>query len=429
MKLSFLRPLGPVLLAGLAGCAVVDLPLRATVAASEGEVRLAGLAHPVTIARDEMGVPRIEARNDDDLAFGIGYAMAADRLAQMVSYSLTAQGRLSEMAGPTTRDLDVYMRTLGLRRIAEQQLAAASPRTRRLLDRFAAGVNAWVFAHKDKLPLDFKMSGYQPEPWAPVNSMDIFTLLNVGLSLNLNEELAFLSLAAKVGPEKAAWLIPSDGNPSLPAEEAKKLGDLPFAELARLAAPQAAVQRQLHQLFLPLQQAASNNWALAPEKTEGKFSILANDTHLMLEHPPVWMLMQTATPQLRAGGVAIAGIPGIVAGYNGHVAWGMTMVMADTQDVFVEKLKTENGRTYYEYRGEWRPVSERTEVLRIKGQPDERIVVQETLHGPLLNAALAGRRVNDIQPPRTVVAAAGGGGGATPARQAHQSKERGLQHA
>jgi len=322
MNLSSLCRLWPLLLAGLSACAVVDFPLRSTVAASEGELRLAGLADTVVIARDELGVPRIEAKNDDDLAFGLGYAMAADRLAQMVSYTLTAQGRLSEMAGPPTRDLDVYMRTLGLRRISEQQLAMASPRLRRQLERFAAGVNAWVFAHKDKLPLDFKLSGYAPEPWAPVNSMDIFTLLNLGLSLNLHEEIAFLNLAAKVGPEKAAWLIPSEGNPALAHDEAKKLADFPFAELAALSAPQAAVQQQLRELFLPLQQAASNNWALGPERTQEKLSILANDTHLVLEHPPVWMLVQTATPQHRAAGVAVAGIPGIVAGYNGHVAWG-----------------------------------------------------------------------------------------------------------
>ncbi len=424
MNLPSLRRLWPLLLAGLSACAVVDLPLRSTVAASEGELRLAGLVDTVVIARDELGVPRIEAKSDDDLAFGLGYAMAADRLAQMVSYTLTAQGRLSEMAGPPTRDLDIYMRTLGLRRISEQQLALASPRLRRQLERFAAGVNAWVFAHKDKLPLDFKLSGYTPEPWAPVNSMDIFTLLNLGLSLNLHEEIAFLNLAAKVGPDKAAWLIPSDGDAALAHEEAKKLADFPFAELLALSAPQAAVQQQLRELFLPLQQAASNNWALAPERTQGKLSILANDTHLVLEHPPVWMLVQTATPQHRAAGVAVAGIPGIVAGYNGHVAWGMTMVMADSQDLFVEKLKSEEGRTLYEYKGEWRPVTERTEVLRIKGQPDERITVQETVHGPLLNSALKLRRVNEIQPPRAQPVPQWGLAVQTSARQADRSMER-----
>ena len=115
------------LMFGLAGCDGMDLWLRSPVESEEGEVRLTGLTAPVTIQRDELGVPRIEAASEGDLAFGMGYVMASDRLAQMVSYSLVAQGRMSEMAGPVTRDLDVYMRTLGVRRNAEQQMAQVSP--------------------------------------------------------------------------------------------------------------------------------------------------------------------------------------------------------------------------------------------------------------------------------------------------------------
>ncbi|MDP2225884.1 MAG: penicillin acylase family protein [Moraxellaceae bacterium] len=429
MALHSLRAVSLVLVASLSACAVVDLPLRKTVARTEGEVRLAGLADTVVIARDALGVPRIEAQNDDDLAFGLGYAMAADRIAQMVTYSLTAQGRMSEMAGPVTRDLDIYMRTLGLRRISERQLAMASPRLKRTLERFSAGVNAWVFAHKERLPLDFKMSGYTPEPWAPVNSMDIFTLLNLGLSLNLHEEIAFLNLAAKVGPEKAAWLLPSYPDEPIAQDEAGKLAGVPFNELLSLTAPQVALQQQLKDLFLPLRQAASNNWALAPELTQGRAVILANDTHLMLEHPPVWMLVQLAAPGYHAGGIAVAGIPGIVAGYNGHVAWGMTMVMGDSQDVFVEKLKAEEGRTLYEHKGEWKPVVQREEILRIKGLPDETFTVQETVHGPLLGAALRGVRVNDIMPPVLHSGSGSGWGLAvqTSSQLADRSMERFLQ--
>lgn len=408
----------------LSACSVVQLTQRGTVDKASGEVTLAGITEAVAISRDEFGVPRIDARSESDLAFGLGYAMASDRLAQMVSYSLTAQGRLSEMTGPVTRDLDIYMRTLGLRRIAEKQLAAASPKMRRNLDRFSAGVNAWVFAHKDNLPLDFKMSGYQPEPWAPVNSMDIFTLLNLGLSLNLHEEVAFLTLAAKVGPEKAAWLIPSYPDEPIANDEAAKLAGFPFADLQEVLTPQVDVQKKLAALFLPLQQAASNNWVVAPDRTHGRASILANDTHLMLEQPPVWMLVQLNSPDYQAGGIAIAGIPGVVVGYNGHVAWGMTMVMADSQDVFVEKLKQEDDKTFYLYKEQWLPVQEREEVLRIKGQPDEYLKVQETAHGPLLSTALRGQRVNPLMAPGLNANAQWGLALQTSAQQADQSMER-----
>ncbi len=398
LLLGGLLPLCVCLL--LSSCSALRLAQSGSVDKPTGELKMAGLQEAIAISRDSLGVPRIEAQNDADLAFGMGYAMASDRLAQMVSYSLTAQGRLAEMTGPASRDLDIYMRTLGLRRTAELQLAAASPRLKRQLESFSAGVNAWIFTHKNKLPFEFSSSGYQPEPWAPVNSMDIFTLLNLGLSLNLNEEIAWLNLAARVGPEKAAWLLPSYPDEGIALDEARKLGaDFPFQELQAPLAAEAALQKKLGQLFLPLQQAASNNWVVAPDRTRGQASILANDTHLMLEQPPVWMLMQLSTPDYKAAGIAVAGIPGVVAGYNGHIAWGMTMVMADSQDIFVEKLKQEEGKTLYLHKGQWLPVTERAEVLRSKGMPDETIIVQETLHGPLLNTALQGRRVNDIMPP------------------------------
>lgn len=409
----------------LSSCSVVRLTQSGSVDKPEGELRLAGLSESVVISRDDMGIPRIEASNEGDLAFGLGYAMASDRLAQMVSYSLTAQGRLSEMTGPASRDLDIYMRTLGLRRTAEAQLTAASPRLKRQLDRFSAGVNAWIFSHKDKLPFEFSSSGYQPEPWAPVNSMDIFALLNLGLSLNLNEEIAWLNLAARIGPEKAAWLVPSYPDEAIAVDEARKLGtDFPFSELQAPLAPEMQLQKKLGQLFLPLQQAASNNWAVSADHTRGGASILANDTHLLLEQPPVWMLVQMQTPQLHVAGIAVAGIPGVVAGYNGHIAWGMTMVMADSQDLFVEKLKQEDGKTLYLYKDQWLPVKEREEILRIKGVPDEKITVQETVHGPLLNTALHGQRVNEIMPPLFNAQAQWGLALQTAATQPDQSMER-----
>lgn len=385
---------------GLAACtSVVSLPFKGSVDKDKGTVKLIGLDAPAKIRRDDYGVPLIEAGSDDDLAFATGYAMASDRLAQMVSYTLAAQGRTSEMAGPATKDFDIYMRTLGVHRNAQRQLDQASPRMRRLLEKFSAGVNAYLFSHKDKLPMELRLAGYSPEPWAPVNSMDVFALLNLGLSMNLQEEVGFLNLAAKLGPEKAAWLLPTYPDEPLPFDEAKKLDGLPLDSLRPLAARQTAVQEQVAAFFLPLRQAASNNWAISPSRTVNGASILANDTHLMLEHPPVWMLMEVKTPGFQAAGVAIAGIPGIVAGYNGKVAWGMTMVMADTQDIFVEKLKTEDGKTSALYKDDWEPVTERQEVLHIKGQPDVSFTVQETRHGPLLNQALAGTQVDPLQPP------------------------------
>lgn len=385
----------------LVGCQpLLERLANASVDAASGRVMLPGLAAPATVRRDVYGVPLIEAASEADLAYAMGYVMAEDRLAQMVSYSLTAQGRLAEMAGPVAVDLDVYTRTLGLRRRSEAQWQSVPADLKALLQRFAAGVNAYVDGHKARLPLEFRLSGYTPEPWTPLNSLDIFTVLNLGLSLNAHEELAFLALAARVGTEKAAWLIPSYPDEPLAFDEAAKLHGVDLRSVVVETRELAAVQAKMRQTLLPVGVAASNNWVVAPGRTRGGASILANDTHLMLEHPPVWMLMQVRAPGLQAGGVAMAGLPGIVAGTNGKVAWGMTMVMADSQDIYLEQLRQVNGRTEYRYRDGWRPVTTREEVIRVKDGEPVRITVEETGHGPLLNRALRGRHVNELLPPR-----------------------------
>lgn len=385
----------------LVGCQpLLERLARASVDADTGRVVLAGLAAPATVRRDAYGVPLIEAASEADLAYAMGYVMAEDRLAQMVSYTLTAQGRLAEMAGPVAVDLDVYTRTLGLRRRSEAQWASVPADLRALLQRFADGVNAYVDSHQERLPLEFRLSGYTPERWTPLNSLDIFAVLNLGLSLNAHEELAFLTLAARVGPEKAAWLIPSYPDEPLAFDEAAKLHGVDLRSVVVETRELAAVQAKMRQTLLPVGVAASNNWAVAPSRTRGGASILANDTHLLLEHPPVWMLMQVRAPGLQAGGVAMAGLPGIVAGTNGKVAWGMTMVMADSQDIYLEQLRQVAGRTEYRYRDGWRPVTVREEVIRVKDGEPVRITVEETMHGPLLNRALRGRHVNELLPPR-----------------------------
>lgn len=368
----------------------------------EGRLALPGLEGPASIRRDALGVPLVEAASVEDLALATGYAMAEDRLAQMVGMTLVAQGRLSEMAGVTTLPLDVYMRTLGVSGVARAHYAALPSDLQQVLQRFADGVNAYIDGHRDRLP--FGLSGYQPEPWTPHDSMNIYVLLNLGLSLNLHQELAFLAAANRVGPERAAWLFPVMPDEPLPFAEARKLVLPAQAGLGGRAEALAALDDQLEAALLPLGLAASNNWAIAPSRTAGGASILANDTHLMLDHPPMWMQIQMRAPGYNAAGVAIAGVPGVVAGYNGHVAWGMTMVMADGQDLFVERLwRGRDGNLRYKNGDAWHKLRYRGEDVRIRGRDQPvRLVIRETHRGPLLDDALQGPAINPLQPVETV---------------------------
>jgi len=369
-----------------------------------GRLALAGLAAPASIRRDGYGAPLVEAHSVDDLAFATGYAMAQDRLNQMVGMTLAAQGRLAEMTGAVALPMDRYMRTLGVRRIAAAHYAQVTPEMRRLLERFSAGVNAYLDAHRQRLPLSLRLAGYQPEAWTPLNSMDIYMLLNLGLALNLQQEVDFLNIVGKVGPEQAAWLLPTMPDEDLPFAEAKKLfadnfaaQDL-FPSLGDHAVALAGMNAQLRDLLLPAGIAASNNWVIAPSRTKNGASILANDTHLMLEHPPLWMLMQLRAPGYNATGIAVAGVPGIVAGYNGHIAWGMTMVMADGQDLFVERLRMNGAVEEYLAGEQWLPVQVREEVIKVRGGSQETLRVRSTRHGPLVESAVREPRINPLMP-------------------------------
>ncbi|MBI5845419.1 MAG: penicillin acylase family protein [Deltaproteobacteria bacterium] len=354
-----------------------------------GEVTLPGMEKGATIKRDSMGIPLIEADTITDCVFANGYADASDRLAQMVGNSLTAQGRLSEMAGRETLEIDLFMRTLNLKERAQTALDNASPYLRQILSAYSRGVNAYLWTAK-KLPPDLSLSGYKPDPWRPIDCLYVFYIMNLGLATNLGEEIAFLNVAQKIGPQKAAWLVPVYPDEPLRFSEAEKLAGLMGPGLAE-AAEQAESMRRAITSIKSLGIAASNNWAVYKDRTASGASIVANDTHLNVSLPSLWKLVHIRCKGLYdAAGISAAGLPGVVAGYNGHLAWGMTMVMADNQDLFLEKLSVVDGKTCYLYKGQWVPAKERTEVFHVKGGKTVTRVIHETLHGPILNQALRG---------------------------------------
>lgn len=371
--------------------------------AAEGTLALSGIDSPISIRRDDYGVPFIEAASLTDLTFGVGYATAEDRLAQMVSMNLLARGRLAEMAGEVAVDMDIYMRTLGVPNIIEERYQTLSPELQSYLQSYADGVNAYIETHKDRLPLEFRLSGYTPEPWLPENTIGLFALLNLGVGINLHEELAYLQLAQALGAEKAAYLVPIYPDEPIDFEEARKLEGVPM--LAEHLAPHMEFLAGINEKFKHLTGqgvAASNNWAVHPSKTANNASLVANDTHLLLSQPSTWVLMGVRSPEYSGIGVGLAGIPSIVAGYNGHIGWGETMVMADTQDIFLEQLREgKDGRTEYLYKDDWLPVTEREETILVKGADAVTITVQSTHHGPLLNHSIAGPSKHAIIAPQT----------------------------
>lgn len=364
------------------GCFILKSKFDKSVDPPSGVVSIGGDHGEIIIRRDSFGVPFIEARNESDLFLASGYVAAEDRLWQMVMMSMLAQGRLSEIAGKGTLDMDVFMRTLDAKKHVDEAMRRIGPDTRAILESYSRGVNAYLSTH-EHLPAEFVLTGYRPTEWKPEDTLYVFYALNLTVSGNFIEELDFLILSARLGYEKAAWLFPVYPDEEIPFDEAAKLEDIPASDLVGFEALRREARERL-----PMGIPASNNWALSGRRTASGRCIVENDTHLMLMIPNSWMLLHLKCPTYEAAGVTLAGIPYVTLGFNGHVAWGATMVMADTQDLYLEKLRTDGGVTRYLYKGEWLPVTERKESFVIKGRKPLDLTLPETRHGPLLNGAL-----------------------------------------
>ncbi len=352
-----------------------------------GTVTVKGLTGNVTIRRDELGVPYIEAKNEDDLFFATGYVTASDRLWQMTVMKMAMEGRLSEIIGAEGLKTDLFMRSLGTEDAIDGILKSMDPVMMKILESYSRGVNAYVDSHPS-LPAEFYLTRYRPEPWAPRDSLYVFAMMSLNLSFNFIEELDFINLAARMGYEKAAYLLPVYPGDDLPFEEAKKLSEINHRALNKIAFGWDGVRDSLREI-LSLGVPASNNWALAGTRTKSGRPIICNDTHLALMMPNVWLMVHQKCPGFDVAGVAAPGLPIVSLGFNGRVAWGATMVMADNQDIFVEQFKDVDGAPHYLYKGLWIPARIKTETFRIRDGQTVTRKIRYTAHGPVLNDALS----------------------------------------
>ncbi|EZP27146.1 penicillin acylase family protein [Pseudomonas sp. RIT288] len=370
----------------LSGCQTWNA--QDTLPPTSGVQPLKGLAQNVSVRRNAMGMPLIESNSFHDALFTLGYVHASDRINQMVTLRLLAQGRLAEMSGASMLDADRYMRAVNLKKSADELYKASSPRLKRFFEVYARGVNAYLFRYADKLPGDLASSGYKPEYWKPEDSALMFALLNFSQSANLPEEISSLVLAQTVTSDKLAWLTPSAPDENLPMAEAEKLqglklnGQIPgLTELSNAGQQLATVNL--------LGTSTSNNWAIAPQRSRSGKSILASDSHGPLAAPSLWTFVQIRAPKYQAAGVTVAGLPMVLGGFNGKVAWSATSVLGDNQDLFLEKIRRQGNSLTYEVNGKWQPLGVRNETYFVKGQRPIREAVYETRHGALLNSAQA----------------------------------------
>jgi penicillin amidase len=436
----------------LAACAGVLWLRSAAIAALptlDGDVHLAGLSAPVTVRRDDHGVPHIEAATEDDLFVAQGYVTAQDRLWQMDAFRRNANGELAEVMGFSMVAHDRAQRVLQFRNTARRVYANLSIEDRARFEAYARGVNLYIAQHDDSLPPEFRLLHYKPQPWSGVDSVVIGLMMVDMLDSHWYAKLGRDHVSARLHDEKleselypvGSWRdhpptgirldlsqphaepAPSNDDDDDDRSQASVITDprsdfrtrpgAPSLRLAGVPADRsssvgwsgARVGNQKRELpsndeFEDLRAvlglpscddcaSGSNNWVIAGQHTASGKPLLSNDMHLPLTVPNIWYmadLKSNGAPGFHAAGVTLPGLPFVVAGHNEHVAWGFTALYADVQDLYLERLDGKGN--YQNLDGSWKPLQVDHEVIKVRAGKDVTVDVQLTSHGPLLNPVL-----------------------------------------
>jgi penicillin amidase len=366
----------------------------------DGESAYSGLRDPVEVLFDPSGVPHVYARDPEDAWFAAGVMHARDRLWQMELYRRATSGRLSELLGEATLPIDKRMLTLGLRAAADAEWSRATAEVKNALERYAAGVNAvlgGVTTFRQR-PIEMQILGFTPAPWTPQDTMAVGRLLAWRLAENHQSELVRGALAERFGIDSARLLggrYPADAPtilggtvPAAPARLADG-GGIPAARMAQLARAVQTPRRKsvewprgLEWLHPMARRGNSNNWVVAPSRSATGRPILANDPHLQIEFPGAWYEMHLVAAGLDVIGVTVPGVPFVVIGHNGQIAWGFTNSGADVQDLYLERVDV--GRRRYQTPGGWQPVDVTRIEIPVRGRRvSESFDVWKTDHGPI----------------------------------------------
>jgi penicillin amidase len=386
--------------AGLLGVQTV----RRSFPQTAGTLRVPGLEHPVEVVRDAMGVPSIYAQTMHDLMMAQGFVQAQDRFWQMDVSRHIGTGRLAEMFGEGQVDTDLFLRTLGWARVAQQEWDATDAGTRAYLEAYADGVNAYLAQHSGSaLSLEYAVmglinSGYEPEAWMPIHTITWGKAMAWDLGGNMDTEIARSILDKELTPEVLALLYPPypADNPIItePSGAVASGGSSPTALPDEVQPLLAAVGSRVDSLSTlldaNLEGIGSNNWVIAGSRTTTGGPLLANDMHLSIQMPSIWYEMglhcQPVTDDcpLDVVGFTFPGVPGVVVGHNADIAWGVTNGGPDVQDLYIEKINPENPNQY-EVNGQWVDMTLVEDTIQVAGGGSVPLTVRYTRHGPIIS--------------------------------------------
>ena len=345
---------------------------------TEGRIQVQGPEGPIEISRDRWGMVRIKAGAPHDIWFGQGFVHAQDRLWQCDLQRRVAAGRVSEIAGAEGLKVDRLMRTLGLARVAREEERALEPGLREMLNAYCAGFNR-AAEEPGVLPAEFQILRARFEPWRPADMLAGAKLLSFGLSTNWERELLRSDLVRQLGPELTERLDPvyPRDNPIVMRPGESWEGDgTALAEQIKAVRERAGMAGAA---------GGSNNWAVSGKRSATGGPLIAGDPHLPTGMPGIWHQVSLELGDRFCRGAGLPGLPGITMGQNNDVAWTFTNVMADVQDLFIERVEGDR----YEFDGGWHDLELVEEEIEVKGRDAPvRHEVRITRHGPLVNDAL-----------------------------------------
>ncbi|MGD1993661.1 MAG: penicillin acylase family protein, partial [Anaerolineae bacterium] len=390
-----MRTVGRILLAlllvvsvvGLAGVAYGTVTLRRVWPRTDGTVQVSGLEDEATVIRDSWGIPHIYASTSHDLFLAQGYAHAQDRFWQMEFWRRIGAGRLAEILGESAVDSDRFIRTVGWHRTAARELELLDDESRAALEAYAEGVNAYISSHRGRLGLEFTILGltgtdFEPEPWTALNTLTWAKVMSWDLGGNMSNELLRAQIADKLGASAIDVLMPPYD------EDHPVIVPHPLSRTTLDAVPEAA------DMIHPLGTGAglgSNSWVIAGSRTATGMPLLANDPHLGIQMPSIWyevgLHCDPVGPEcpFNVVGSSFPSAPGVIIGHNDRIAWGVTNLGPDVQDLFIERINLENP-SQYQFQGEWHDIDIVREVIEVAGREEPLVVdVRITRHGPIIN--------------------------------------------
>jgi penicillin amidase len=402
-----------VVLVLVAATVTATIVVRRSFPDTSGEIEVPGLGSKVRVVRDSYGIPQVYADTPHDLFYAQGFVQAQDRFFQMDFRRHVTSGRLSEMLGEDAVHADMFVRTMGWRRVAAKELSLVTPETMSYLEAFSDGVNAYIHSHTpSQMSLEYsllELDGlhYQPEDWTPLDSLAWIKAMAWDLRSNMVDEVtrAFAS-AHHTRAEIAQLFPPYPYHRHRPIVEQGGVVDGVFEQEATGSQSRMPARPSLSPGMLRALEdvrrgvegmptllgdgpgIGSNSWVVDGDHSTTGEPILANDPHLNVSLPGVWYQMGLHCNHLSRAcpfdvtGFTFAGLPGVVIGHNQQIAWGFTNLEADVVDLFLEKVK---GRRYL-YDGKYRPLRLRTESINVRGRDEPlRFQVRTTDHGPLLS--------------------------------------------